>query len=79
MSRLRQVREERGLRREDLASRAGISYQYVRILESSDPPTPGLEIARRIAEALGATVDDIFPTADVVVAPVPDTGAPDAA
>ena len=69
MSRLRQVREGKGLRREDLASLAGISYQYVRVLESDAPPTPGLEIARRVADALGVTVDDIFPSAAPVVAP----------
>lgn len=50
-----------GLRREDLAARAGISYQYVRVLESAAPPTPGLEVARRIAAALGVTVDELWP------------------
>jgi len=61
MSRLKKHRERSGLRREDLASRAGISLSYVLKLESDDPPTPGLDIARRVAEALGVTVDEVFP------------------
>lgn len=61
MNRLKEQREALGLRREDVASKADISYDYVRRLEAPDPPTPGLAIARRIADALGTTVDDVFP------------------
>lgn len=61
MSKVKETREAQGLRREDLAARAGISYDYVRRLETDDPPTPGLDIARRVAEALGTTVDKLFP------------------
>lgn len=65
MSRLKAIREQRGMRREDLASKAGISFQYVRHLEAPDPPTPGLTIARSIATVLGVSVDDVFPPAEV--------------
>jgi transcriptional regulator with XRE-family HTH domain len=61
-SKVREIREARGLRREDVASRAGVSYEYVRKLESEEPPVPGLAIARRIADVLSATVDDLWPT-----------------
>ena len=63
-SRIREIRESRGLRREDVASLTGISYEYVRKLEADDPPTPGLEIARKLASALGVTVDELFPASD---------------
>jgi transcriptional regulator with XRE-family HTH domain len=66
MNRVRSLREKRGWRLEELAVRADISYGYVRALEASDPPTPGLANARRIAAAFGLTVDEVFP---------PDVGA----
>lgn len=63
MNRVRPIREAKGLRREDLASRALISYEYVRRLEreGDDTPEPTLPVARRIADALGSTLDDVFP------------------
>ena len=63
MTRLRKYRERSGLRREELALRAGISFEYICKLESKNPPTPGLAIARRLAAALGASLDDLFPVA----------------
>lgn len=63
MNRVKQHRESRGWRKEDLASRAGISLSYVNLLESKRPPTPGLDRARRIADVLGVEVDAIFPPA----------------
>ncbi len=60
MTRMKELREAKGLRREDVASLAGISYDYVYRLETKGG-TPGLDIARRIADALDATVDAVFP------------------
>jgi len=60
MNRLKALRDEKKLRREDVAARAGISYDYVRKLEI-EGGQPGLDIARRMAAALGVTVDDLFP------------------
>lgn len=48
------------MRREDLASLADISHDYTYKLEAGKA-TPGLEIARRVAAALGSTVDEVFP------------------
>lgn len=58
---MKQARERLGRRREEVAAKAEISFEYVRRLESEDPPTPGLDVARRIAEALDSSVDDLFP------------------
>lgn len=77
MSRLREIRESRGLRKEDVASKAVISVEYVRLLEAPDPPVPGLAIARRLAKALGVTIDELFPTEHVEgTDPEPSVPAP---
>lgn len=68
MNRIQKVRTAKGLRREDLASRAEVSYSYVRQLEMPNPPTPGLDVCRRIAEALGVTVDELWPAETAVAA-----------
>jgi transcriptional regulator with XRE-family HTH domain len=59
-------REALGLRREELAAKADISYDYVRKLEERGPegPEPTLPVARRIAAALNSTVDKIFPVTE---------------
>lgn len=62
MSKLRARREALGMRKEDLASKAGISIETVRRLESSpDEANPTLEVARGIADALETTIDELFP------------------
>ncbi len=60
MNRLKETREARGLRLEDLASRAGITKEYVFKLERGEH-TPGLTIARGLADALDVSVDFLFP------------------
>ncbi len=60
-SRLREIREARGLRREDVASLADVSYETVRRLEMDDKPSTTLAVARRIADVLGVSVDEVFP------------------
>lgn len=72
MSHLKTLREAKGLRREDVASRAGISYDYVRKLEV-EGGTPGLDIARAVARTLDATVDEVFPPEPSPVEPLEAT------
>lgn len=70
MSKLRERREGVGMRREELAFKAGISADYIRRLETNpDEANPTLEVARGIAEVLGTTVDELFP------APAPEGAA----
>ena len=59
-SKLKLLREERKMRREELAAAAGISLTYVRDLEE-DRSNPSLLVARRVAEALGASVEEVVP------------------
>mgnify|MGYP001606275377 CR=1 FL=1 len=53
--RLKKLREERGMSRADLAEAAGISREYVRLLEAGryDPTVGTLQ---RLAKALGVKV-----------------------
>lgn len=70
MSRLRQIRESRGIRREALAAAAGISHSYVLLLESGKRQAPGVVIAQKIARTLGVEVADLWPIE------TPDESAP---
>ena len=61
MNRIKELREAKGLRKEDIAARAEISYDYVQRLEAGGRQNPSIGIARRIAAALDCEVDDVFP------------------
>lgn len=76
MNTVRPHREALGKSREALAVEARVSYSFVSQLEAragrADEPTPGIDIARRLASALGCDVDALFPPAD----PTPADAAP---
>jgi DNA-binding XRE family transcriptional regulator len=59
---LREVREKAGLSRGGLARRADLSNESIERLEGKGDPTPTLSTARKIASALGVSVEDIWPT-----------------
>ena len=61
MNKVKARRVALDMRKEELAAVAEISLSYVNLLESDDPPNPGLDKARRIAKALRTTVDKLFP------------------
>lgn len=61
-NRVREVREAKGLRREDVASAAGVSAQTIYSMETGRT-IPSVEIARRVAEALQSSLDELFPAA----------------
>jgi transcriptional regulator with XRE-family HTH domain len=76
MNTVREHREARGMSRETLAVRASVSYSYISQLEAragrDDEPTPGIDVARRLAEALGVSDAVLFPPATVAAeAPSP--------
>jgi transcriptional regulator with XRE-family HTH domain len=75
MSRLKQLREERGLTKEALAAGAEISYSSVQRLETPNTPNPTLSVARRIADVLGVTVDEVFPPEGAVAGATDSTEA----
>lgn len=65
MNTVRTHRKRLGWSRAELSVRADVSYAYISQLEaraeSDDAPKPGLDIARRLATALGVDVDALFP------------------
>lgn len=56
---LRKYREMANLSQDQLASAVGVTQRYIGFLEAGDR-TPSLKVAKKIADLLGATVDDIF-------------------
>ena len=56
-ARLKQLRELAGLSQNALAKRAGISRPIISELESNRRRTTSIETARRLAKALGVTLD----------------------
>ena len=57
---VREIRLSRGLTQRQLAERAGVSAPTVIHIERG-VRGPGLVVARKIADALGATIDEAFP------------------
>ena len=56
-ARIRELRERRGLTREALAAKVGVSAVYVKKLEAGERTSPSLPALARIARALGATLE----------------------
>lgn len=55
--RVTRIREERGLSQQELAQKAGTTYQTIWRIERGKHVEPGIYIARGIARALGVTLD----------------------
>jgi putative transcriptional regulator len=60
--RVREYREAAGLTQAQLASRVGVSREYVARLEGKGgrPQDMRLSVAARVAKALGVTVNDLL-------------------
>ena len=54
---MKQRREARGWDQKELAERAGIPYMTVYRLENGDHRTPRMDVAVKIARALGVSLD----------------------
>jgi transcriptional regulator with XRE-family HTH domain len=60
-SRLRELRQSRGMTQAELARQARITVSYVWRLETGRT-APGIDLVDRLAKALGTTVADLVPT-----------------
>lgn len=60
VNRLKELREAAGLSQEKLARAADISFRTVQHIEKHHGD-PRLSTARRLAKALGVTVDELLP------------------
>ena len=58
-NRVRELRAAAGLRQEDLARQVGVSRQTIISVESGRY-NPSLELAWKLAQALGTSIEDLF-------------------
>ena len=58
--RIQQLREQRGLSVQELADRAGTTYQSVWRIERGDQKDPSVALIRAIARTLGVGVDHLI-------------------
>ena len=58
---LAEKRAAKNMTQRDLAKAAGTTFQHISYLER-EGHNPSLRVARRVARALGCTVDDAFPS-----------------
>jgi transcriptional regulator with XRE-family HTH domain len=55
--RIRELRDKRGLTREALSEKTGVSAVYIKKLEAGERTSPSLPALASIARALGATLE----------------------
>lgn len=60
-AKLRELRHSRGLTQAELARQAHVTTSYIGRLEAGGA-APGIDLADRLAKALGTTVNDLLPT-----------------
>lgn len=60
MNKVAVVRAEKNISQLALAQKCGVSQQTISFIES-ERRQPSLTVARKIAVALGSTIDDLFP------------------
>ena len=56
---IKELRNSKGLRQEDLAAAAGVSRQTIIAIET-DKYSPTLALAMKLARHLGSTVEELF-------------------
>ena len=65
MNRIREFREEKNLTQEALAERARISRAYLSTVETGGA-MPTITVAKFIAKGLDKTLDEVFPSDDLL-------------
>ena len=60
-ARLRELRHSRGFTQAELARQAHVTTSYIGRLESGGA-APGIDLADRLAKALGTTIQELLPT-----------------
>ncbi|MCF0111547.1 MAG: helix-turn-helix transcriptional regulator [Erysipelotrichaceae bacterium] len=58
-NRIKELRKERGIRQEDLAMQVGVTRQTILAIEN-DKYDPTLQLAMKISEVFGLSVNEIF-------------------
>jgi putative transcriptional regulator len=56
---LKKLREGKGMTQAQLAEKAGITREYITMLESGAKANPSLDVAVRLAKALGVSIANL--------------------
>ena len=57
---LKKLRNARGLTQEQVAEKAGLSKNFIRMLETGTRTSPSLPVLKRLAKALGVPVTELL-------------------
>jgi len=57
---IRKLREDRGLTQEQVAKKAGVSKNYITMLEAGARKNPSLPVLKKLAKALGVPVTELL-------------------
>ncbi len=57
---LKRIRETKGMTQAALAEKAGVTREYVTMLESGAKKNPSLDLLKRLAKALGVSVTELL-------------------
>ncbi len=57
---IRKYRQEKNMSQEALARTANLSLPTIVKIESGETPNPGIETVKKIADALGVSLDDLM-------------------
>jgi transcriptional regulator with XRE-family HTH domain len=57
---IKQLRTARGLTQEQVAKKAGVSKNYITMLEGGKRTSPSLDVLRRLAKAFGVPVTELL-------------------
>lgn len=60
MNRIKEFREEQGMKQAVLANKANVSVGYLSHLERGDKKNPSYRVMKNIADSLGKTIGDVF-------------------
>jgi transcriptional regulator with XRE-family HTH domain len=57
---IKKLRTDRGLTQEQVAQKAGVTKNYITMLETGARKTPSLPVLKRLAKALGVPVTELL-------------------
>ena len=57
---MRKHREAKGMTQEQVAQKAGVTKQYITMLEAGKRKSPSLPVLQRLAKALGVPVTELL-------------------
>ena len=66
MNVIKALRERQGMSQSMLSQKSGVKQQTISMLETGERKMPRIDTAKKLADALGCTVDDLLKDAKAV-------------